>query len=212
VAGPGKATGYPASMTVTAGALTYNAGIVFLDLVGDLRSDAGSCGAVSQSHAVFWLACENPRSSASRSADVQPVPVAQLPAGHYSCRTQIEALAHINGRYEYTGGGATGSLMLTDDASKVTAQYSGDGSLAGTLRFTATTSTTASAGPGQTLMAPCMNAAAMRQSSRTPELVPIAAASLSILDSTLFLSFAGTTADNSSCPGAKVAGSLICTK
>jgi hypothetical protein len=33
-----------------------------------------------------------------------------------------------------------------------------------------------------------------------------------MIDPTLFLSFAGTMADSSSCPGAKVAGSLICSK
>jgi hypothetical protein len=199
-------------MTVTAGALIYDAGIVFLNVVGDLRSDAGSCGTLSQSHAAFWLACENPRTSAPRSADAQPAPLAQLPAGRYSCRTQLDALAHINGRNEYTGGGATGTLMLTDHASKVTARYSGDPSLAGTLRFTATAATTASAEAGQILMAPCFKGAAIRQASQTPEPMPVAAGSLSILDSTLFLSFAGTMADNSSCPGAEVAGSLICTK
>jgi hypothetical protein len=44
-------------MSVNAGALTYNAGMVFLTLTGDLRSDAGACGALSQPQASFWLAC-----------------------------------------------------------------------------------------------------------------------------------------------------------
>jgi hypothetical protein len=33
-----------------------------------------------------------------------------------------------------------------------------------------------------------------------------------MIDSTLFLSFAGAMPESSSCPGAQVAGSLICSK
>jgi hypothetical protein len=46
--------------------------------------------------------------------------------------------------------------------------------------------------------------------SRTAEMLPIAAGSLTMIDSTLFLSFAGAMADSSSRPGAQVAGSEIC--
>ena len=215
VLGPGKKTGYPASMTVTGGALTYNAGMVFLTLTGELRSDAGGCGTLSQSRARFWVVCENRQGGPVASVDAVPAPVApvaQLSVGQYSCSTQVETLEHINGRNHYVAGGASGTLTLSEDGAKVTARYSGDTSLAGTLRFTATTSTTARAEAGQTLMAPCLSPMGTGRPSRTPELLPIAAGSLTMIDSTLFMSFAGTTADSSSCPGAQVAGSVICSK
>jgi len=209
VLGRGSGAGYPASMTVTAGALAYEAGTMFLTLTGDLRSDAGACGALSQSEASFWVGCENRQGGAVHAVGAEPAPVAKLPAGRYSCRTQIETLDHFNGQNLYAAGGATGALTLTEDGAKVTAQYSGDTSLAGTLRFKAKTSTTASAETGQTLTAPCMGTG---RPSRTAEMLPIAAGSLTIIDSTLFLSFAGAMAESSSCPGAQVAGSVMCSK
>jgi hypothetical protein len=209
VLGRGRGAGYPASMTVTAGALAYDAGMVFLTLTGDLRSDAGACGALSQSKASFWVACENRQGGAVPAVDAGPAPVAKLLAGRHSCRTQIETLDHVNDRTEYVTGGATGTLTLTEDGAKVIAQYSGDTSLAGTLRFKAKTSTTATAEAGQTLTVPCMGTG---RPSRTAEMLPIAAGSLTMIDSTLFLSFAGAMADSSSCPGAQVAGSVICSK
>lgn len=212
VLGPGREARYPANMSVSAGALTYDAGMVFLTLTGDLRSDAGSCGALSQSKASFWVACEDRQDGAVLTAGARPAPVAQLPAGQYSCSTQVETFYHSDGRNQYVAAGATGTLTLTEDGAKVTARYSGDPSLAGTLRFTATTSTTASAEAGQSLMAPCMVTKGTGRPSRTPEPAPIAAGSLTIIDSTLFLSFAGKMADSSSCPGAHVAGAVICSK
>ena len=212
VVGPGNTTRYPASMTVTAGALTYNSGTVFLTLTGDLRSNAGACGTLSQSNASFWLACEDRQGGSVRSVDAAKAPAAQLPAGQYSCSTQVETLGHMDGQNQYVTGGATGTLTLTKDGAKVITQYSGDAALTGTLRFTATTPTTASAEAGQNLMAPCTIPKGTGQLGQKPELAPIAAGSLTMIDSTLFLSFAGTMAERSSCPGAQVAGSLICSR
>jgi hypothetical protein len=76
--------------------------------------------------------------------------------GQYSCSTQAKTLYSINGMNHYVGGDASGTLILTVDGSKVTGRYSGDPSLAGTLRLRATTPTTSIAEAGQTLMAPCM--------------------------------------------------------
>jgi hypothetical protein len=212
VQGPGRMAGYPASMSVNAGALTYDAGMVFLTLTGDLRSDAGACGAVSQPQASYWLACEDRQGGAAAAGDAGSAPAAPQPGGEYRCSTQVATLGHNNGRTEYGADGATGTLTLTEDGAKVTAQYSGDTSLAGTLRFTAATSTTARAEAGQNLMAPCPISGGSPRPSQTPEPVPIVAGSLTLIDSTLFLSFAGTMADRSPCPGVHVAGSVICSK
>ena len=90
----------------------------------------------------------------------------------------------------------------------MSAQYAGDSSLAGTLSLGVTTAATASADAGQTMMAPCM--VPIPTGTQTPGLLSIAAGALAIDESTLFLSFAGTMAASSSCPGAQVAGSVIC--
>jgi len=209
VQGPGRWTGYPGSMTVSAGALAYEAGMVFLTVTGDLRAEAGACGALSQSRASFWVVCENRQEGAAPSINSRSAPLPKLPAGQHSCDTQIETLDHINGGSQYAAGGATGTLNLVVDGARITAQYSGDTSLAGTLRFKAQTSTTASAEAGQTLMAHCTGTG---PSSATGEMLRVAAGSLILIDSTLFLSFAGAMADNSPCPGAQVAGSVICLK
>lgn len=208
---PLRERGYPAEMSVTAGALTHDADVVFLTLTGDLRSDAGACGARSQM-ASFWIVCEDQQGEAVRTASERPASVASLPAGPYSCSSQVETFYQVNGLNQHVTGGATGTLTLMENGAKVTTRYNSDTSLAGTLHFTATTSTTASAEAGQSLMAPCMISKETGRPSRTPEPVSIAAGSLSMIDSTLFLSFAGAMSQSSSCPGAQVAGSLICPK
>jgi hypothetical protein len=210
VLGPGNEKFYPGTMTVTAGALTRDAHVVFLTVTGDLRSDAGACGAQSQVES-FWVACEDQQGGPVLATGARRASVAQFPAGRYACSTQIEALYHVSGLNQYVGGGATGTLTLMEDGAKVTARYNGDTSLAGTLHFTATTSTTAGADAGQSLMAPCLISKEIGQPSQTPEPLHIAAGSLAMVDSTLFLSFAGAMPKSSSCPG-QVAGSLICSK
>jgi hypothetical protein len=206
---PGGGAGYPATMTVTAGELAYEAGMVFLTVTGNLRSDAGACGTLSQPEASFWVVCEVRQGGAFPKVDVGRPAKAQMPAGRHSCRAQVETLNHSDGRNEYVAGGGNGTLTLTEHGAQLAAEYSGDKSVAGTLHFAATTSTTASAETGQILVAPCVGAGRL---SGAAETLRIAAGSLTMLDATLFLSFAGTMADGSSCAGAQVAGSLICSK
>jgi hypothetical protein len=207
VMGPRNETAYPASMTTRAGALVYNAGMVFITLTGGLQSDAGSCGTLSAPEASFWLICEDRQGGAVPSTDAGAPPVTPLPAGQYSCSSQVETRAQIDGINHFVAGGGSGTLTLAQDGARVSAQYVGDPSLAGTLSLGVTTSTTANAEAGQTLMAPCTVPAGTQ---KTPEPLSISAGALAISESTLFLSFAGTIAASSSCPGAQVAGSVIC--
>jgi len=207
VMGPRNEMGYPASMTTKAGALIYDAGMVFITLTGSLQSDAGACGALSAPEASFWLLCEDRQGGALASADEGTPPGAPPPAGQYACNSQVETRAHIGGVDQFVAGGGSGTLTVAQDGGRVSAQYVGDPSLAGTLSLNVTTSTTANAEAGQTLMAPCM---VPPPGTQTPEPVAVAAGALAIDDSTLFVSFAGTMAAGSSCPGAQVAGSVIC--
>jgi hypothetical protein len=156
VEGPGDEAPYPASMTTRAGAMIYSAGMVFITLTGGLQSDAGPCGTLSAPEASLWILCEDRQGGALPSTDEGSPPVTPLPAGQYSCRSQVENLAHIDGIDTFVTGGGSGTLTLAQDGAKVTAQYAGDSSLAGTLSLGVTTSTTATAEAGQTLMAPCM--------------------------------------------------------
>jgi hypothetical protein len=218
VAGPGKTTGSPANLSVTAGALSYNAGMVFLHLTGVLRSEPGTCNTSLESRASFWVACKNPQSGSVHAVNgpdavhAKTAPLARFPAGQHSCSTQVETLDNINGVNQYTSGGAKGTLTLTQDGAKVTARYSGDTSLSGTLHLVATTPTAARTEPGQILMAPCRNSTGAGLPSQTPERVAIAAGSLTFINSTLFMSFAGAMESASPCPGAQAAGSVICLK
>jgi hypothetical protein len=211
VMGPGNEGTYPARMTVTAGALTYDAGTVFITVTGRLQADAGSCGTKSSPAASFWILCEE-RQGPALPANAGETPVAQLPVGRYACSTQVETYDRVDGMNWYITDGGTGTLTLAEDGPKVTVQYSGDSSLAGTLRLVTTTSTTAHAEAGQTLMTPCMVPMGKRGPSQAPEALAIAAGSLAWIDSTLFVSFTGTMAAGSSCPGAQVAGSVICSR
>jgi hypothetical protein len=205
VMGPGNETPYPATMTVNAGSLAYDAGMVFLTFTGSLQADAGGCGTLSQPDASYWILCEDRQGGAAPSTGAAAV--WQLPAVQYTCNTQVETLQNINGLHYFVAGGRTGALTLTADGAHLTAQYSGDDDLAGTLRFGATSPTTAAAEAGQTLMSPCM-----ATGGQTPEALPVAAGALTFSDGTLFVSFAGTMPANSSCAGAQVAGSLICSR
>ena len=191
-------------MTTRAGALIYNAGMVFIALTGGLQADAGSCGQLSASDATFWLLCEDRQGGALPSTGAGSAPIAPLPAGQYACSSQVEARAQIDGTDQFVAGGGSGTLTLAEDGTKASAQYSGDSSLAGTLTLGVTTSTTANADAGQTLMAPCMVPVATGTQTLGP--LSVAAGALAISESTLFLSFAGTMAAGSSCPGAQVAG------
>jgi hypothetical protein len=208
VLGVGSGAGYPASLTVSAGALAFEAGKVFLTLTGELRSEAGACGVLRQTEASFWVSCEN-RLGAAPVVGAGPAVAAKLPGGRHACRTQIETLDRIGGRSEHVTGGGTGTLILTEDGARVTAEYSGDASLAGTLHLQARSAISASAGAGQTMMAPCMGPG---RRVRASESLPVAAGSLSEIGSTLFLSFAGVMDEGSSCAGAQVAGAVICEK
>jgi hypothetical protein len=209
VTGPGNTAPYPASMTATTGALTYNAGAVFLTLTGRLRSDAGACGTLSAPDASFWIVCRERNEGALPGIDAEPQPVAPLPAGQYSCRSQVESYQQVKGIGQYVGGGGSGTLTVTQDRGQVIADYTRDSSVSGMLRLRSTTPTTASVDAGQMLQTRCMGTTG---SSPTAEMLRVAAGSLTMHDSTIFLSFAGAMASSSTCPGAQVVGSVICAR
>jgi hypothetical protein len=215
VQGPSHEWLYPAVMGTTAGTLTYDKGIIFVAVEGVLQGDGGPCGAPS-TPARFWVLCGEREGGVPplEPADAANLPSApQLPVGNYACSSQVDTYDAINGVSEYATGGGDGTLTLTQIGAEATAQYSGDSAIAGTLRLTVTTATTAIAEANQSLVAPCEVPVGMGSGpSPTPEPLHLAAGSVAVAGSTLFLSFAGTMGASSSCSGAVVAGSLICAK
>lgn len=207
---PGSSSPYPASMNATAGAMTYNAGTVFVALTGGLVSEAGECGRLTQPDAALWLLCGERAGGPFRADEAAPPPATRLPAGTYSCRSQVESSAQVNGIRNVAGGGGTGTLRLAQDGAKVSIAYAGDTYLRGALRFGVTTSTTAAAETGQTLQTPCTIPMGKASAPPTPQPLSVAAGSLTLVGSKLFVSFTGTM--GSSCADAQVAGTLICSK
>jgi hypothetical protein len=139
----------------------------------------------------------------------------ELPVGSYACRADFEAYEDVAGEKEYSAGGATGTLTLTQTGTAVTADYEGDMYVAGTMHLAATTATTAIADENQTLSALCtlpINDGTGGGPSQTLQVLPVGAGSLSVVGPTLFLSFAGTMGAGSACAGASMGGSLVCTK
>jgi hypothetical protein len=207
VMGPGKQAVHPASMISTGGAVMSNAGAVFLTVTGRLQSDAGACGTRTAPQASFWVICAERQGGAVPSVDAGSAAGAKLPVGGYSCNSQVETYQRSKGVGQFVAGGGSGRLTLTQKGADVITEYSGDSSLSGTLHLFAMTSTTANAKSGQSLLTPCMGATGRSQAA---EMLRVSAGSLAIHDSTIFLSFAGTMASTSSCPGAQVAGSVMC--
>jgi len=214
--GPGDSWLYPALMSTTAGALTYDEGTVFVALEGTiLPGGMGSCGG-GPAPGSFWLVCDDLQGGApSPEPAPAPPPATQLSPGPYPCASLIAMYDAVGATTDDAVSGGEGTLALTQTGAEVTVAYSGDPSVAGTLHLTSTTSTTAIAAADQTLTAPCtvpFSTVTGAGPSPTPVTLPISAGSLALVGSTLFVSFAGTMDASSSCPGALMAASLICSK
>jgi hypothetical protein len=211
VEGIGAATPYPATMTASAGSLTYDAGTIFLALTGSTKDDPGSCNTSSRPGATFWVICEEGPSGAPPSADAAPAALAQLPLGPYSCTSEVESFAKVAEKSYYAGDGGSGTLTLTAHGAEIGGQYEGDRSLAGALLFAAATPASAAVTAGQTLNGRCM-VPFDTAPPLTPGAITITGGLLKLVDSTLFLSFTGSAAAGSPCPAAVWAGSVICAR
>jgi hypothetical protein len=117
--------------------------------------------------------------------------------------------AQLNGIMNFGSSGATGTLTLAQDGAKVSAAYTGDSWVGGTLRFGLRTPTTAGAEAGQTLQARCPIPTETGIPSLTPQPLTVTAGSLTLLGSRLFVSLTGTM--DTSCADAQMAATLICT-
>ncbi len=204
----GTVSHYPATLDATSGALTYDAGVVFLTAATSLDADAGACGQRSIPGG-FWLACR--QGPAGQPVDSSlPASAPTLPSGTYSCITD-GYLSYVHPGGSSTGAdGQVGALTLSQKGAEVTAQYD-DPTLSGFVQLRVTSATTANVETGQHLTTDCPPVINTPPPS-TPNLLPIAAGSLSVDGPVLFLSYAGTMDATSSCEGTKKTGSVVCFK
>ncbi len=190
---------FPTRFDATSGALTYQSGVVFVALDGELTSHA-DCGDMSASARV-WIGCmEGPAPVVTAPASTSP-----FPSGDYACTSQIGTHATLDGKNAFITSGNRGALRLTQTGAHVTARYTGDTELVGTLALTLDTATTGSADANQTLTARC-------ELDPTTGELDITAASLTAEGDTVFVSFAGAMSASSACPSAKKIATLVCTK
>jgi hypothetical protein len=190
---------FPTNFNAASGAMTYESGAVFVSLQGELTSHT-DCGDVSAPASV-WIGCTvGPAPAVSA-----PAAAAAFPVGEYACRSQVGTHTTLDGKNAFISSGESGTLTLTQNGPKVTAQYVGGTELNGTLDFMLNAAGTASAVAGQSLTARCGLGPA------TDEL-HVAAASLTADDGTVFLSLAGTINGGSACPGGEKIATLVCAK
>lgn len=222
VRGLGNVATKPASMVLRAGTLSYNAGAAFITLRGGVQStasaDADACGAGSNLDTTFWLLCEERHGDALPSVDEAaanasaPAVATQIPLGDFTCSSEVATHARINNKDWFISGGASGTLTLTADGLNITAHYSGDSGIAGSLRMLTTSATTAGTETVQTLAAPCGVSAETNAPSQTFAPFTVSVASLAWVDSALIISFAGDRTATDACPAAQLAGGVICSR
>jgi hypothetical protein len=197
--GVGAEKFFPTTLNAASGAMTYESGAVFISLHGDLTSHT-DCGDLSAPASV-WIGCTGgPAPSIRAPASASPFSV-----GEYACTSEIGTHTTLGGKDAFVGSGGHGALTLTQSGADVTARYTGEAELTGSLELTLNTAATGSAVPGQSLMAWCA------LGPGTDEL-SVTAASLTAVDGTVFLSFAGTMSTTSACPGAEKIATLVCVK
>jgi len=202
---------FNAQMSASAGALTYDSGAVFVSLAGLAEGDGGDCAPIT-TPAASWLVCDRGPSS-DPIDDAVPSPVPQFPTGSYACTSQVETFYHSDGMDQYvTSGGDKGTFTLSQSGSDLSVYYENDSFIA-MAHFSVTTATTAKAATGQSVILPCqVPISSSAPPSQALETLPVAAGSLMVDDSTLFVSLSGAMDQSSSCDGAQKAATLICTK
>ena len=198
--GVSNETFFPTIFDAAAGAMTYQAGTVFLSLAGALTSDT-DCGQQSAPASV-WIGCaDGPALGSDAPASTTPFPV-----GDFTCTSQVGTRATLPGgqRAFFTSGG-TGALTLTQRGSQVTATYAGDAELSGSIDFVLSAAGAGTGSAPQSLDAQC-------EGVPMTGVLSVSAASLTAVDGTVFVSFSGAMSADGACPGAEKIASLVCTR
>ena len=135
-----------------------------------------------------------------------------FPTGVYTCESRLEMAGTFEGKTFESVAGGQGTLTVTQSGAVVTAAYTGDTFLSGTMLFDATTNASAEPVAGtQPMSVTCFSP--FGQSP--PQLLSVTSGSLTVDGDAVFLSFVGTaepTGPPNPCDGNKVPGTLTCTK
>jgi hypothetical protein len=203
------------SLDLTSGELTYDARTVFAFVEGTAEVDGGGTCPGQSSPATYWIICGEGDGGAMPPPDAgAPSVPPPFPVGDYTCDSEIATYSGANGLHGYGTDVGTGSLRVAQMGGEVTAAYTGDVQIAGTLKFVVTTSASASAEPGQSLTASCPPVISRDGGIQRPPPgnypLSVSAASLIVDATTLYVSFVATT--GSTCPGEEQQGTLICAK
>jgi hypothetical protein len=218
--GPGEAGGGPATLTATTGTLDDVSGTLFLTLAGTAAGSPGGACTVGPVPGNAWFICGGAGPSTLPDAGPPAPPDAGGPdllAGTYTCSSQLTTYAMMDGEKAIAGSGANGTLTVTQSGLAVTAAYTGDNFISGTVDFSLVTATSAHTVPGQTLQTSCEASFVMGPPPPDPAAtLSIAAGSLVLDGQTLLLMYSGSMTSTPSqptmCPGALKMGTLICTK
>nr|UXE44844.1 hypothetical protein Hi04_10k_c3807_00009 [uncultured bacterium] len=204
--GVSNETFFPLQLDATSGSLQYESGTVFLALDGELKSHT-DCGDVSE-RASEWIVCTGgPVLSVSAPAP-PPGPGIDWAIERLACKSQVGTHGRltVDGKDldGYSTNGGDGALTLTRAGNDVTAQYTGDPELSGTIHLTVNAGGGATTGTAQALTARC--------DDLTPASGELSVSAASLMRSgATFLSFVGTMSASSGCGGAEKIATLICT-
>jgi hypothetical protein len=212
VFGPGDTDLFPAQFTASAGTLDTTSGAVFLTVEGTIAPTGTPPCSAEPAPASLWIVCGEGEGWAPAPPS-SGAPAPPIPAGTYTCGSEIGTYDVANGYTLNASGSGSGTLEITQTGATTTATYTGNDGTSGTLDFTAASSTAAYAAPGQTLSTPC-NAPYFPNGpppsdTETPVPLPVTAGVATIDGTTLFLMFSGTMT-SSICPGALKRGALVC--
>jgi hypothetical protein len=195
---------FAADMMVSAGAITYDAGTVFVALEGRLEGDGVECGVVSASAAV-WFACDDGPTPESGER-IAPSPLPRFPTGALDCTSQLLTEHHEGGITYLVGNGGTGSLEIAQAGAELTATYVDD-VWSESAQLNAITTATALAGPGTLAQTFCD---VPLPATGPLEDLTLTAQALTAGESSVVLSFTGTMDASTACPGARKAGAIVC--
>ncbi len=164
----------------------------------DARADAGAT-----------LDGGSPSASLEGGPDATPT----FPTGAYACSSTLSATGTYQGTHFESVAGGDGTLTVTQSGDVVTAAYTGDLFVSGTLRFDATTDSTAEpAASGQTLTFTCFSPFG---GTPPPQTLAVTSGTLTMDGSTLFLSATGmaqpATPTPTACDGLSIPVTLTCT-
>jgi hypothetical protein len=203
----------PSVVQLGSGSLTYNAGALFLSVIGTADPvDAGGGCSNPGGPAALAITCTDPPASPSPAAGIDAgssdAGLGSDFAGVYSCASTV--LSSSSSLESLSAG--KGALTITETGAVVTAAYANDPFVQGSLAFVATTEGVAF--PATANESVQVNCTTDPPVPGGPQMIalPVKGGTLTIDGSSVVLSLVGTMPEGSGCGGAETDVSLLCSK